>query len=174
MLGHLDIVLDHPLDLEYNATLNQWDCEEQGSTIVEDTDHDHPNLEYSATSTQCEHEEPGSATVKTVESVKNPEDDARPDLCEDEYSDGLTVMAKLVVRDANLEYNPSLKRWEGLLLQGHGIGIRKYLELTEAHYLNDDTTNRDMGGNLIARRDPNVDRDWWQPHSPACPKGVRE
>ena len=49
----------------------------------------------------------------------------------------------------------------------------KYLELTkEAHILsfNDDTTNRDTGGNLIARRDPNVDRDGWQPHSPACPR----
>ena len=100
---------------------------------MEDTYHDHPNLEYSATSTQCEHEEPGSATVKTEKSVKNPEDDARPDLCEDEYSDELTVMAKLAVRDANLKYNPSLKRWEGLLLQGHGNGIRKHLELTEAH-----------------------------------------
>ena len=102
MLGHPDIVLDHPLDLEYNATLNQWDCEEQGSTTVEDAYHNHPNLKYSATLTQCEHEEPGSATVKTGESVKNPEEDAMSSLCEDEYSDDLTVMAKLVVRDANL------------------------------------------------------------------------
>ena len=32
-----------------------------------------------------------------------------------------------------------------------------------------DTNIRDMGGNLIARRAPNVDRDGWLPRSPAHP-----
>ena len=34
----------------------------------------------------------------------------------------------------------------------------------------DDTTTRDTGGNLIAQRAPDVDRDGWLPHSPACPQ----
>ena len=34
----------------------------------------------------------------------------------------------------------------------------------------EDTTNRDTGGNLIARRAPDVVRDGWQPNRPACPK----
>ena len=101
----------------------------------------------------CENKETDSATVEPFE---NPEDDALL-LCENEHPGFLTALAKRIVRDENLEYNPSLKQHEHLLLRARGRGMMKYLELTkEAHILsfNDDTTNRDTGGNLIARRAP--------------------
>ena len=106
-----------------------------------------------------------------MEPVKSPEHDAALNSCEDEQQGRLTALAKLYVRDENLQYNPSLKQHEHLLLTWDGT--KQYMEYArKAHILsfNDDTTNRDTGGNLIARRDPNVDRDGWQPHSPACPK----
>ena len=117
--------------------------------------HSHPNLKDNASLSQCEHEEPGSATVETAKPFKNLDEDAMLNLCENEHPGFLTGLANWIVREENLEYNPSLKQHEHLLLRTDGM--REYPELTkETHILsfNDDTTNRDMGGNLIARRAP--------------------